>query len=62
MPQSKKFIITKDKSVGDKLIAHGFHLLTNIAGTYTFVNKVPDKFSFDAFDMNKVHFTDKLCL
>lgn len=62
MPQDKKFIITKDKSVGDTLIAHGFHLLSNISGTYTFVNKVPEKFSFDAFDLNKVHFTNKLSL
>ena len=62
MPQDKKFIITKDKSVGDALIAHGFYLLSNISGTYTFVNQVPEKFSFDALDTNKVHFTNQLCL
>jgi len=62
MPQSKKFIITKDESMSNKLIAHGFLLLSNIAGTYTFVNKMPDKFSFDESDVKKIHFTNNLHL
>ena len=59
MPQ-KKFIITQDKSVSNLLIAHGFHLLSNVGGTYTFVNKVPEKFSFDSVDATKLYFTNKL--
>lgn len=62
MSQSKKFIITKDKSMSNKLIAHGFLLLSNIAGTYTFVNKTPEKFSFDESDVKKLHFTNNLHL
>ena len=58
MPQ-KKFIITQDKSVSNTLIAHGFHLLSNISGTYTFVNE-PNKFNFEQFDNKLVHFTNKL--
>lgn len=60
MSQSKKFIITQDKSVSDKLIAHGFLLLSNNCGTYTFVNEPRENFNFSKFDMTKIHFTDKL--
>ena len=58
----KKFIVTKDEKVANQMIAHKFKLISAIAGVYTFVNQVPDKFSFDIFDTNKVHFTDKLSL
>lgn len=60
MSQSKKFIITKDKSVGDMLIAHGFHLLSNVCGTYTFVNEKKENFNFSTLDTKKFYFTDKL--
>ena len=61
MPQSKKFIITQDKSMSEQLIAHGFLLLSNNCGVYTFVNE-PQKFNFSKldFDATKMHFTDKL--
>ena len=60
MSQSKKFIITKDKSMSDQLVTHGFLLLSNNCGTYTFVNESKENFSFDNFDMTKIHFTNKL--
>ena len=60
MPQFKKFIITKDESVSNALIAHGFHLLSNIGGTYTFVNEKKENMSFANVDFSKVYFTDKL--
>ena len=59
---NKKFIVTKDESIVNYMLAHKFKLVSAISGTYTFANQAPEKFSFDAFDMNKVHFTDKLCL
>lgn len=59
MPQ-KKFIITQDESVSNVLLAHGFHLLSNVGGTYTFINSVPEKFNFSSIDSTKVHFTNKL--
>lgn len=58
----KKFIVTKDESIANCMLAHKFKLVSAISGTYTFINHVPEKFSFDTFDINKVHFTDKLCL
>ena len=62
MSQLKKFIITQDKSMSDKLIAHGFLLLSNNSGIYTFINEAPEKFSFDEFDVKKLRFTNNLHL
>lgn len=62
MSQSKKFIMTHDKSMSDELIAHGFLLLSNNCGTYTFVNEPPKNFNFSNIDTTKIHFTDKLCI
>ena len=56
----KKFIITQDESVSNVLLAHGFHLLSNVDGTYTFINSVPEKFNFSSIDSAKIHFTNKL--
>lgn len=58
----KKFIVTKDEATANKLIAYKFKLISTIAGIYTFVNETPDKFSFDAFDVKKLHFTNNLHL
>ena len=58
----KKFVVTKDEAIANKLIAHNFKLVSAIAGVYTFVNGAPEKFSFDMFDVKKLHFTDKIHL
>ena len=60
MSQNKKFIITKDDSVSKNLIAHGFCLLSSVCGTYVFINETKEHFTFDAIDVNKVHFTNTL--
>lgn len=60
MDYSKKFIVTQEKSIGNTLIAHGFHLLSNVGGTYTFVNETPEKFNFSDVDTTKLHFTNIL--
>nr|DAH50629.1 MAG TPA: hypothetical protein [Caudoviricetes sp.] len=62
MPQNKKFIITQDKSMSNILIAHGFRLLSNICGTYTFVNQTAEKFNFDSVDTAKLYFTNNISL
>ena len=59
---NKKFIVTTDAEVANKMIAQKFKLLSSAGGVYTFVNETPSNFTFDAFDANKVHFTNKLCL
>lgn len=58
----KKFIITKDKSTADKLIAAGFKLITNISGTWTFENQAPKNFSFADVDKTKFTYTNILAL
>lgn len=60
MPQSKKFIVTKDESVRDVLIANGFHLLSDVCGTYTFANSGNLKFGFEKIDIKKMVYTDRL--
>lgn len=58
----KKFVVTKDETTANKMIAYKFKLVSAIAGTYTFVNEAPDNFSFDKFDVKKLHFTNNLHL
>ena len=60
MPQSKKFIMTQDKSVCDILIANGFCLLNEIGGVYTFINKRNINFNFEEIDIKKLVYTDRL--
>ena len=60
MPQYKKFIMTKDKSICDKLVANGFCLLTDICGTYTLANTDNVKFNFEEIDIKKLVYTDRL--
>ena len=59
MPQ-KKFIITQDESVSNILLAYGFHLVSHIGNTYTFMNETQEKFNFDSVDTTKLHFTNIL--
>ena len=58
----KKFVVTKDEALANKLLAHHFKLVSTIAGVYTFVNETPEKFNFDMFDVKKLHFTNNLHL
>ena len=58
----KKFIITKDECVANKMLANKFKLVSAMSGVYTFINQSPEKFSFDESDVKKVHFTNNLHL
>ena len=58
----RKFIVTTDELMANKMIASQFKLISANAGVYTFINKMPDKFSFDEFDVKKLHFTNNLHL
>lgn len=59
---NKNFIITQSESTANQLIAHGFRLLSNICGTYTFMNEVPEKFDFNSIDSKKICFTNKISI
>lgn len=60
MPQLKKFIMTQDKSVCDKLVANGFNLLSDICGTYILANIENSNFNFEEIDIKKIVYTNKL--
>ncbi len=58
----KKFIITKDESTANKLLTCGCQLVSNVSGTWTFMNSVPTNFSFAEIDKKAYSYTDILCL
>lgn len=60
MAKSKNFIVVQSESVANQLIAHGFNLLSEMCGTYTFVNDEKKTLNFSDIDRTKIHFTDKL--
>lgn len=58
----KKFIIVQDEATALKLIASGFRLVSQLNNTYTFMNQVPQNFSFDEIDKSKLAYTNILSL
>ena len=59
---NKKFIIVQDEATALKLIASGFRLVSQLNNTYTFMNQVPQNFSFDEVDKSKLAYTSILSL
>ena len=55
-----KFIVVQDKDVANQLIASGFNLVSNIGGTYTFINMIPNHFNFENIDVKKLAYTNTL--
>lgn len=62
MDKKNLFINTNDKNVANKMIANKFKLISATAGIYTFINKPPKNFSFDAEERKKIHYTNILCV
>ena len=58
----KKFIVTKDKSVADQLIAAGFNLISNSGGVWTFQSLTPKNFSFENIDKTAIAYTNILSI
>lgn len=59
---NKKFIIVQDEATAKKLIASGFRLVSQLNNTYTFMNQVPQNFTFDEIDKSKLAYTNILSL
>ena len=55
-----KFIIVQDEETARKLIESGFNLVSNMNGTYTFMNITPQHFSFENIDIKKLAYTNVL--
>ena len=58
----KRFIVTQSVEVKDKLIANGVKFISETNGTYTFVNELPTKFSFNETDIKKIAYTNILSM
>lgn len=58
----KKFIKTTDIETANKLIAFGFTLASHVGNVYTFLNKAPINFNFDAIDKKMLVYDNKLSL
>ena len=58
----KKFIIVQDEATALKLIASGFRLVSQLNNTYTFMNQVPQNFSFDEIDKSKLAYSNILSI
>ena len=59
---NKKFIIVQDETIAKKLIASGFRLVSQLNNIYTFMNQVPQNFTFDEIDKSKLAYTSILSL
>lgn len=59
---NKKFIVTQDSETAAKLLSSGFQLVSQINGTYTFINQVPQHFNFNEVDAKKIIYTNILSL
>jgi translation elongation factor P/translation initiation factor 5A len=59
---NKKFIKTTDEKTASQLMASGFQLVAHAGSIYTFMNKVPEHFSFDAIDKKMIVYDNILSL
>jgi uncharacterized protein YaiI (UPF0178 family) len=57
-----KFIITQDEQTAKLLMDSGFKVVGHFGTTYTFLNEVPQNFSFAHFDTSKIAYTSILSL
>lgn len=55
-----KFIIVQDKNTANQMVDAGFNLVSNMNGTYTFMNIVPKHFCFENIDIKKLVYTSML--
>lgn len=60
--QKKNFIKTTDTDTANKLLAHGFQLISHIGSVYTFLNELPKDFKFESIDAKKIVYDNKLSL
>lgn len=59
---NQKFIIVQDEMTANALITSGFQLISQINGTYTFMNIIPQHFNFSEVDVKKLAYTNTLAI
>lgn len=55
-----KFIVVRDKDIANQLVKNGFNLVSEMNGTYTFMNILPKHFNFENIDIKKLVYTNML--
>ena len=60
MSQKKNFIKTTDKETAEKLMSIGLQLVSQVGSVYTFLNQLPNNFTFDTVDDKKLAYTNTL--
>ena len=60
--KNEKFIIVQDFDTAHKLMINGFQLVSRVNNMYTFMNVIPQHFNFAEIDINKLVYTDRLCI
>lgn len=58
----KKFIKTTDEKTANQMIVAGFQLISHVGNIYTFINKAPKNFNFDAIDKKMIVYDNILSL
>ena len=59
---NQKFIIVQDEATANTLTASGFQVISQINGTYTFMNMLPPHFNFSEIDVKKLAYTNTLAI
>ena len=59
---NQKFIIVQDEATAKQLVTNGFQLVSQISGTYTFMNIIPQHFNFSEVDIKKLVYTNTLAI
>lgn len=59
---NKHFIKTQDEQMAKKLSMLGFKLISSDGGVYTFFNKAPISINFSEDDLQKIVYTNILCM
>ena len=62
MSQKQNFITTTDKETAEKLMSVGFQLVSHNGSAYTFLNQLPNNFTFDDVDKKKMAYTNILSM
>lgn len=58
----QKFIIVQDETTANTLIVSGFQLISQMNGTYLFMNIPPQHFNFSEVDVKKLAYTNTLAI
>lgn len=62
MKNKQKFLVTTSQAVANQLVGRGVKMISNVNGTYVFINELPKNFSFDSIDTSLIAYTNILSI